>query len=102
MPSTIRGSDNLDSNELIGKGGTAVDVTSQIVSGTPRTNNSGRPLSVYITIGAADADIEIEGFLVFNFDTSPSITTRQCMTIIVGEGETYTITSASIIQVIER
>jgi len=68
MVTKVRGDDNFDTGKLIGKGGTPEDVTSQIVSGQPRANNKGRPITVYITIGTGqNADIFLDGFLVFPY-----------------------------------
>jgi hypothetical protein len=99
MPSTIRGSDNFESDDVIGLGQTWQDVTGSRVSGTVYTNTTGKPIQLAISLtltASVNTTFEISGAPMINIGGSgASATMTPSIYPIIPAGATYRLVTAA-------
>lgn len=95
MPSVIRGSDNFDSGQLLGKAQTWQDMTASRAAGVNYTNNTGEPIAVRARLSAGAAACSgvflVDGVTVDYFGTSGANADNPSIGDIVPPGGVYRI-----------
>jgi ABC-type Fe3+ transport system substrate-binding protein len=102
MPSVIRGSDNFDTANLLGKDQSWQDLTSSRAIGTTYTNATGRPIQVNFftvltaTLASPTAAFEINGVTVGWYRGSGASANMPCnLSFVIPNGATYRGLTAS-------
>lgn len=92
MPSTVRGTDNFDSAQVVGQNQTWQNVTASRAASTTYTNTTGRPIMVSISTNSgsgATSTLTVGGVVVCQ---GVNANTTQ-LTAIVPAGATYSHTN---------
>lgn len=97
MTTVIRGSDNFETDDVIGLGQTWQNMSgSRVANGTSYSNTTGRPIQVIVTATSAGANgaatVFVSGVLIHSNSWGSSVTSPQTISFIVPPGNTYSVT----------
>lgn len=97
MPSTISGSDNFDSGEVLGQNQTWQDVGVSRALSTPYTNTTGRPIQVSVksqqSSSAIDIKLTVDGLDIARQYHGADLQASLTVSAIIPNGSVYSVTA---------